>query len=310
MDIPTIHPQRLKPGDSVAIVAPAGPIEHRDSLNSGISALEKFGFRVQFEERIFQSFRYLAGSDADRAEELMLAFEDSEIRAILALRGGYGCSRLMPFLHERRFRSSPKLFMGFSDLTTLHMYFRRRFGWITIHGPMAVTLGRMNSDQESHLYSLLTDPDFRPSLRFPQLESWKPGIAEGVLAGGCLSIVTASIGTPYEIKTEGKILFLEDQGEPPYRLDRMLTHLRLSGKLKGISGLLLGDFIDCDPVQGDKNGFTAKQVLKNILEDLDVPIMAGFPAGHGNANWALPLGLKVRLDTDSHTLEFLDSAVI
>jgi muramoyltetrapeptide carboxypeptidase len=314
MDIPTIHPPRLKTGDSIAIVAPAGPIEHRDSMNLGISALERMGFRVRFEERIFQSSRYLAGSDADRAEELMTAFEDSEIQAIVAMRGGYGCSRLIPLMHERRLRGSPKLFMGFSDLTTLHMYFRRRFGWITIHGPMATTLGRMELDQESHLISLMTDPGYHPSLSFPQLEAWKPGVAEGVLAGGCLSIVTASIGTPYEIKTEGKILFLEDQGEPPYRLDRMLTHLRLSGKLDNISGLILGDFLDCDPFQGDdshrQSGYTAKEALQEILEDLDVPIMAGFPAGHGNANWALPLGLKIRIDANSRAVQFLDSVVI
>ncbi len=314
MDIPTIHPSRLKPGDSVAIVAPAGPIEHRDSLNLGISALERMGFRVRFDERIFQSFHYLAGTDADRAEELMRAFEDPEVRAIVGLRGGYGCSRLMPFLQERRFRSFPKLFMGFSDLTTLHMFFRRRFGWITIHGPMAVTLGKLALDQESHLLSLLTDPEYHPLLSFDQLESWKPGIAEGVLAGGCLSIVEASIGTPYEIKTEGKILFLEDQGEPPYRLDRMLTHLRLAGKLEGISGLLLGDFLDCDLYQGDSShkqgGYTSKEALQQILEDLNIPILAGFPAGHGSVNWALPLGLKVRIDANSRAVEFLASTVI
>jgi muramoyltetrapeptide carboxypeptidase len=313
MDIPTIHPSRLKPGDSVAIVAPAGPIEHRDSLNLGVLALERMGFRVRFEERIFQSFRYLAGNDADRAEELMRAFEDPEVRAIIGLRGGYGCSRLIPLLQERRFRNFPKLFMGFSDLTTLHMFFRRRFGWVTIHGPMAVTIGKLAPDQESHLLSLLTDPDYHPLLSFSELESWKPGIAEGTLVGGCLSMVAACIGTPYELKTEGKILFLEDLGEPPYRLDRMLTHLRLSGKLEGISGLLLGDFLDCDPSQGDnshrQSGYNAKEALQEILGDLNVPILAGFPAGHGNINWALPLGLKARIDSTSRTVEFLDSAV-
>jgi muramoyltetrapeptide carboxypeptidase len=313
MDIPTIHPSRLKPGDSVAIVAPAGPIEHRDGLNLGISALQRMGFRPRFEDRIFQSFRYLAGNDTDRAEELMRAFEDPEIRAVIGLRGGYGCSRLMPFLNERRLRNFPKLFMGFSDLTTLHMFFRRRFGWVTIHGPMAITLGKATPDQESHLFSLLTDPDYHPSLRFAQLETWKPGIAEGTLVGGCLSIVAACIGTPYEIKTEGKIIFLEDQGESPYRLDRMITHLRLAGKLKGISGLLLGDFIDCDPSQGDsshrQSGYTVKEALQEILKDLDVPILAGFPAGHGSIHWALPLGLRVRIDATSRSVEFLDSVV-
>jgi muramoyltetrapeptide carboxypeptidase len=236
----------------------------------------------------------------------MRSFEDPAVSAILSLRGGYGCSRLIPLLEEKRLRRHPKVFMGFSDLTTLHLYFRRRFGWITIHGPMATTIGGIEIDQEEHLFSLLTDPEYQPTLAFPQLETWIPGVAEGILTGGCLSLVAASIGTPYEIKTEGKILFLEDQGEPPYRLDRMLTHLNLAGKLSAISGLLLGAFDDCEPEQGD---YTACETLREILEGYGVPILANFPAGHGRNNWALPFGAKVRVNADSQSIEFLDSAV-
>lgn len=314
MDIPNIHPTRLKIGDAVAVIAPASPVEsHKEAgrlispLDSGIATLEKMGFRVRFDQRIFQSCRYLAGNDVDRAEELMRTFEDSEIQAIIALRGGYGCSRLIPLLKEKRLRNFPKIFMGFSDLTTLHMYFRRRFGWITFHGPMAASIGGLTIQQQAHLLSLLTDPNYRPMFEFEQLEIWKPGIAEGILTGGCLSIVATSIGTPYEIKTEGKILFLEDLGEPPYRLDRMLTHLRLAGKLEGIAGLLLGDFLDCEPAQG---GYTAKESLREVLNDLDVPILAGFPAGHGGNNWAIPFGVKIRMDATNRSINFLESAVI
>jgi muramoyltetrapeptide carboxypeptidase len=197
--------------------------------------------------------------------------------------------------------------MGFSDLTTLHMYFRRRFGWITFHGPMGASIGGMTIEQQAHFLSLLTDPTYRPMFGFEQLEMWKPGVAEGILTGGCLSIVATSIGTSYEIKTEGKILFLEDLGEPPYRLDRMLTHLRLAGKLEGIEGLLLGDFLDCDPSQG---GYTAKEVLHDVLSDLDVPILAGFPAGHGGNNWAIPFGAKIQMNATNRSIHFLESAVI
>jgi muramoyltetrapeptide carboxypeptidase len=313
MDIPTIHPPRLKIGDAFAVIAPASPIESRmeegrlvSPLDGGIATIEKMGFRVRFDERIFQSSRYLAGSDVDRAEELMRAFEDHETQAIIALRGGYGCSRLIPLLQERRLRNFPKIFMGFSDLTTLHMFFRRRFGWITFHGPMAASIGKLSFDQEAHLLSLLTNPNYRPMLGFEQLEMWKPGVAEGILTGGCLSIVATSIGTPYEIKTEGKILFLEDLGEPPYRLDRALTHLRLAGKLEGIEGLLLGDFLDCEPTQGD---YSAKEALQEVLKDLKVPILAGFPAGHGLSNWAIPFGAKVRMNATNRSIEFLESAV-
>jgi muramoyltetrapeptide carboxypeptidase len=308
MDIPIIRPAALHPGDTIAIVAPASPIDQREGFEQGIATLRRIGFRVQFEERIFQSSRYLAGEDEARAQELMRAFEDPAVRAIIALRGGYGCSRLVPLLTENRLCDHPKIFMGFSDLTTLHLFFFKRFGWITIHGPMAASpsLGNLPSDQEKHLLSLWTDPQYRPALRFEQLETWTPGVAEGRLVGGCLSLIAACIGTPYEIETKGNILFLEDGGEPPYRLDRMLTHLRLASKLQSVSGILLGGFDDCEPTQGN---YTAADTLREILAKLNVPVLANFPAGHGLNNWAIPLGARVRMDADARSIEFLDPAV-
>ena len=308
MNIPTVQPPRLKPGDTIAIVAPGSPVQSRDTLNQGIAALERMGFRVQFDDRIFQSSRYLAGTDAGRAEELIHALKNPSVQAIIALRGGYGCARLIPFLQRRRLRAHPKIFMGFSDLTTLLLYFHKRFGWITFHGPMAATttLGEITPEQQQHLLSLWMDPEYRPVLGFPQLETWAPGTAEGTLVGGCLSLIVASLGTPYEIQTEGKILFLEDQGEPPYRLDRMLTHLRLSGKLRSLSGLLLGNFPDCEPSQG---AYTAAETLRDILSELNIPILANFPAGHIKDNWTIPLGIKVRIEADSRSIRFLEPAV-
>jgi muramoyltetrapeptide carboxypeptidase len=308
MGIPIVQPSCLKKGDTISIVAPAGPIEMRDGLERGIAALERMGFRVKHDDRIFQSSRYLAGSDAARAEELMRAFEDPSAQAIIALRGGYGCSRLIPLLEEKRLRPNPKIFIGFSDLTTLHLYFLRRFGWITIHGPMVISpaLWDMTPAEEKNFFALLTDPDYRPALSFPQLEAWFPGVAEGMLIGGCLSMVVAGMGTPYEIQTEGKVLFLEDQGEAPYRIDRMLTHLYLAGKLQSLAGIVLGSFIDCEPSQGN---YSAGDILREILTDLKLPIIANFPAGHSEHNWAIPLGARVRIDANAGSIKFLDSAV-
>ena len=308
MDIPLIRPPSLHPGDTIGIVAPASPIEQRDSLERGIATLERMGFHVRFDERVFESLRYLAGEDTARAEELMRYFEDPAVHAIVGLRGGYGCSRLIPLLNENRLRPHAKLFMGFSDLTTLHLFFFRRFGWITLHGPMAAspTLGIIGAEQEKHLFSLWTDPGYMPAFSFPQLEAWVPGVAEGILIGGCLSVIVTSLGTRYEISTEGKILFLEDSGEPPYRIDRMLAHLHLAGKLEGIAGLLMGSFHECDPTQGD---YTARDTLRDILEKLNVPVLASFPAGHGPDNWAIPLGVKVRIDANARSVQFLEPAV-
>lgn len=306
MDIPVRRPSALRAGDTIGIVAPAGPVDSRDALQVGIATLERLGFHVRFEERIFQARGYLAGEDQERAGELMAFFEDPEVRAVLPLRGGYGCSRLIPHLAESRLRPHCKLFMGFSDLTTLHLYFRRRFGWVTLHGPMATTLAGLDSAAEDHLGAVLTDPDYRPELAPPGLEGWSKGSAEGVLTGGCLSLVTASLGTPYEIRTEGKILFLEDHGEAPYRIDRMLTQLRLSGKLEQCRGFLLGGFEDCDDSDGRSN---VRDSLLECLTPLNLPILAGFPAGHRTSNWVLPFGTAVRLDADRCRLRFLEAAV-
>jgi muramoyltetrapeptide carboxypeptidase len=308
MDIPIVRPKALKPGDRIAVVAPAGPVEDPLDLHKGVAALERMGFRVEFDERIFRASGYLAGSDEERTAELVRAFVDPEIMGVVALRGGYGCSRIIHLLDQGRLRSHCKVFMGFSDLTTLHMFFRRRFGWVTFHGPMAAspTLGNISPEQQRHLFALWTDPAYLPSLSFPELQAWSPGTAEGELTGGCLSLITASLGTPYELHTSGKILFLEDLGEAPYRIDRMLTQLLLAQKLDQIAGVLLGTFRDCDP---GKSGVSVEEVLKDLLCRLKVPVIAGFPSGHGPANWVLPLGSKVSLDASIPRVRFLEGAV-
>jgi muramoyltetrapeptide carboxypeptidase len=308
MDIPIVHPTPLKPGDTVAIIAPAGPIEQRDDFLRGVATLERMGFRIRFDDRIFQSMGYLAGPDEARAEELMRAFENPDVQAIVSLRGGYGCSRLIPLIDQGRMRNHCKVFMGFSDLTTLHMYFRRRLGWVTFHGPMATSpaLGNIGINQERHLLRLWTDPTYLPSLSFPELQILVSGSAEGELVGGCLSLVVASLGTPYEPVTDGKILFLEDLGEPAYRIDRMITQLQLAGKLDHISGVLLGSFQDCEPAN---QGKTIEDTLRDLLGSLEVPVLASFPAGHGSENWTLPLGTRVRLDAANRRLDILEQAL-
>jgi muramoyltetrapeptide carboxypeptidase len=308
MEIPIVNPPMMRPGDIIRIIAPAGPIDKPDDLMKGVAACERMGFRVRYNDAIFRSTGYLAGSDAERAEELMRAFEDPDARALISLRGGYGCARLISLLKPRRLKNHAKIFMGFSDLTTLHLYFRRRFGWVTFHGPMATShaLGNIEPEPEEHLLRLWCDPTYRPSLAFPQLETWHAGTAEGELIGGCLSLLAASLHTPYEPATRGKILFLEDLGEPPYRIDRMLTQLRLSGKLNRLAGVLIGEFKDCD---AQTQGPTADETLKSLLEGLQIPVLAHFPSGHGSENWALPLGAKVRLDASGRRLEFMESCL-
>ena len=302
------QPKALKPGDTIAVVAPASPLASRKVFDGGIAVLNRMGFRTRFDDRIFQSRRYLAGHDADRADELTLAIKDASVQAIIALRGGYGCARLIPLLDERDIRENCKIFMGFSDLTTLHLLFNK-CGWITFHGPMAASnsLYDISAEYEKHLVSLWTDPGYRAVFRSSNLESLSPGKAEGVLTGGCLSLITASLGTSYEIQTKDAILFFEDTGEPPYRIDRMITQLRLAGKLDSAAGLLMGDFFDCE---GPRGKYSIKDVLRDVLSGLNIPILMNFPAGHADNNWVLPLGVRTRIDADARALHFLEPAVL
>ncbi|MDR1727631.1 MAG: LD-carboxypeptidase [Acidobacteriota bacterium] len=308
-DVPATKPPALRLGDAVAVVAPAGPVSSRAPFHRGVETLERLGFRVRFDERIFQSLRYLAGSDGERAGGLVRALEDPSVQAVVALRGGYGSARIVPLLDERLRDIRPKVFMGFSDITTLHLLLLRR-GWVAFHGPMVASpaLGNLPEAQARHLLSLWTDPGYLPTLRFAETEAWAAGrgAVEGVLTGGCLSLVAASLGTAYEVETEGRVLFLEDVGEPPYRIDRMLTHLRLAGKLDGVAGILLGRFHDCEQEGG---GYSVTDVVRDALAGLGVPILANFPAGHAGDNWTLPLGVRVRLDATAQMIQLLEPAV-
>jgi muramoyltetrapeptide carboxypeptidase len=280
----------------------------RSAVAPAVSALLQLGFKVRLDERAFQVQRYLAGSDTARAQELISFIENPDVHGIMALRGGYGCSRLIPDLEESNIRGNCKVIMGFSDLTTLHLYLWKRFRWVTFHGPMATSplWGHLKSDYADHLLSLWMDPGYRPTLTFPQVEVWTEGVATGRMVGGCLSLVAASLGTRFEIQTRGCILFLEDLGEAPYRIDRLMMQLRLAGKLDSVAGIVLGDFDGCAPADGD---YTVEDVLREYLGHLQVPVIAKFPAGHGECNWPFPLGVRARLDASGKSLTFIDAAV-
>ena len=303
-----VRPAALRPGDTIGIIAPASPLADRSHFDRGISALREMGFHAQYDDRIFESTRYLAGDDASRAQELMRQFEDPTVKAVVPLRGGYGCARLLGYLDKDRLRQHCKVFMGFSDLTTLHLYLYKSFRWITFHGPMISSPFWAQSSEplRQHLLSLWCDPGYRPRFSLPGTQSWHGGCADGILVGGCLSLITTSLGTPFEISCRNKILFLEDSGEAPYRVDRMLTHLRLAGKFHGIKGIILGNFAQ-EESASDPEGM--EQTLRSNLVNLDVPLVSRFPAGHATENWPLPLGLRVRLDADDASLTVLESAV-
>lgn len=292
-------PLLLRPRDTVHVVAPAGPFD-RAGFEAGLALIAQ-RYSPRYSPGIFEAHRYLAGEDRRRREELAQALQDASARAIFCARGGYGVMRLLPELPLAD--AAPSAFVGFSDLTALHLALQAQ-GRVSIHGPVLTQLGKQASDVHERLFRLLESPEPPPPLT--GTATYVPGTAEGPLLGGNLSLVTRLLGTPFLPEWDGAVLLLEDVGERPYRLDRMWTHLRLAGVFERISGIVLGDFTDCD----ERNGaYSSADVLRSLAEETGLPCAAGFPIGHGAINQPVPLGTSVRLDAGEARLTFLEGAV-
>jgi muramoyltetrapeptide carboxypeptidase len=306
--IPTIpvKPPALRPGDTVGVVAPAAAID-REYLERGVQALGAMGFRVKVSPRALARSGILAGDDRDRAAELQEYFADHSVRAIFAARGGYGCGRILPLLDFARIARTPKPFIGFSDETFLLNPLVARAGIVAIHGPMiAMDFARgLSARSFDHLRRMLTGE--LGGFTLEARDCPHPGVAEGDLMGGCLSVVVAMLATPFAPDFNRKILFLEDTGERAYRIDRMLVQLRQAGALAAVAGIVVGAI---RPVEG--NAEESKLIARFIAEqtaELGVPVLTGIEAGHGTENFALPFGVRARLDASARTLEILDPAV-
>jgi muramoyltetrapeptide carboxypeptidase len=310
-----IKPQALRTGDTIAIIAPASNLKS-DYLARGVAELEHLGYRVKYREDILDKARYTAGSDERRAEELMQVFTDREVNAVWAARGGYGVMRILRMIDEKLLRANPKIFIGYSDMTALHLYLYRRLGWVTFHGPMAakdLAGGEEHYDRQT-LLAALTQTEPMGEINSAKTEMLHHGSANsgnsvsGRLLGGCLSLIAAMMGTPDELDTRGAILFLEDTGTRPYAIDRMLQQLRLAGKFDEVRGIVFGEMTDC--VQHAEQGYTIQEVLAECTADLGVPVMFGLPSGHSpRGNLTLPLGVTATLDAERGVLRVEESAV-
>jgi len=298
----SVKPSRLKPGDTIGIAAPAGPFD-RGKFLKGKAVLESAGFRTFFDETIFRKHGFLAGNDLQRADQVNRLFSDPSIQAVICARGGYGSMRILPFLDVKTIRKHPKIFLGFSDISSLLSVIQDWCDLITFHGPVVTTLA--NAAEET-ITSLLTVLTSGTTLELTPEKGIivKPGVASGRMAAGNLTTLCHLVGTPYAPTFNGKILLLEDIGEAPYRIDRMLTQMKLAGCFNGIAGLVLGSFKDCGPLNEIFN------VVLRIFEDTDIPILAGFDIGHGKQNFTIPLGLSATLDTDGKQLLFHEPATL
>ena len=291
----------LHPGDCVAVIAPASGFD-RAAFDAGL-ALVDARYESVYGPGIFERQRYLAGSDGRRLDELNAALADPEVRALFCARGGYGATRLVGRLRAADPSAAAKLLIGFSDITALHLWMQAH-GRISIHGPVLTQLGRLPQATCERLFGLLESS--APAAALRGAATYVGGVAEGPLLGGNLSVFSRVLGTPFMPPIDGAVLLLEDQGERPYRLDRMWTHLQLAGVFDRVRGIVLGTFTGCEEPDA---AYGSADVLRELAEATGLPCAAGFPIGHGDVNEPVPLGAAVRLDADSATLTFLQAAV-
>ncbi len=306
-------PRKLAPGDTIGVISPAAPtVEPADAFEKGASLLETAGFRIRLLPHARNRQAYLAGSDADRLADLHAAFDDPDVRGILCSRGGYGCMRLLPGLDFERIRHNPKVFIGFSDVTALHIPFYQEAGLVGFYGPM-LTSNLINGEPYSQreLFGLVTGKHTAP-YTIPNRDTYhclNPGIAEAPLIGGNLSLLAALCGTPHQPRTEGHLLFIEDWKEKYYSLDRQFQQLKLAGLFDGIAGLLLCDFSDTESGLEPEQDYPLTEQLRRLTGDLDVPVGYGFSVGHGEETATLPIGIRAAFNADSGALTLLEAPV-
>lgn len=288
-------PRALRPGDRIAIVAPASPFTRQD-FDAGIEEIRRLGFEPVYDEDVFARDRYLAGPPELRARALLTAWNDPSVSAVVAVRGGYGSVHLLPLLDSHQIGTAPKIFMGYSDNTSLLTWLTQQCGIVAFHGPMLagrLAKGVAGYDRDT-LTRCLCLPEPVGEIVHPQVETLVPGDAAGTLVGGTLTQLAASLGTPFAFSPpEGCVLFLDEVGERPYRLDRLLTQLRLAGILSRTAALVFGELPQCDEPGGT---LTAREAVRELTKDFPGPVLFGLPSGHTDgACLTIPFGVRARV---------------
>ena len=309
-----IYGKKLKFGDTLGFIAPSGAVRTEGAIERAVKETERMGFKVKLGESAGQKYGYLSGSDEVRARDINNMFADDEVDAIVCLRGGYGAMRILDQLDYELIARHPKIFMGFSDITALHIALLNRCDLATFHGPMAAANwadSPLDDFSRESMYRALMSTEPVGELRNPEgypRQTVNPGQAEGQLVGGNLMLIASSLGTPWEIDTKGRIIFIEEVGERTYCVDRMLTQLRLAGKFEDCAGVVFGDFADC-PVEYPEFGLTLEEIIRDVVAPSGKPIFTGLRCGHCTPKLTLPFGVKCRMDADECTLTVLESAV-
>jgi muramoyltetrapeptide carboxypeptidase len=303
-----IRPKKLKQGDMVGVVAPAGPVDPAH-LEEGLAVIRGMGFQPVLGRFVNAHKHFLAGEDADRADDLMVMFQNPDIKAIFCARGGYGVNRVLPLLDAKIIRQNPKVVVGSSDITLLLIYLLQKCGLVSFHGPMvAGSFGcKPMKISKTQFRKILTGVKDGGILNATKAQVLQEGTARGKLVGGCLTLMCRSLKTPYEIQTRDGIVLIEDVNEPAYRIDGMLWQLKAAGKFRGVKGIVFGEMINCRFADGQKGRL--EDLFRDIVPNRSIPVLTDCPVGHGNEMWTLPLGVEATLNTDSKSLRLKTNGV-
>lgn len=315
-----IKPKALRPGDTIGFITPSTYVSDPVTLDLVSRTAAHFGLKVKMGANVRKRTGYVGGTIAERVADLHAMFTDREVAGVFCVRGGYGSPQLLDKIDYQLIRRNPKVFAGYSDITAMHLAIARHAGLVTFHSP--VVLSPFTDFSQEHFRKALFSTETRRVVQNPAepnplrpkhpVRAIRPGKARGALTGGNLTLLSSLMGTPYEPDTRGKIFFIEDVGEEPYRIDRMLTQLRLAGKFDQCAGVVVGECVDCGPKKfepGFESTFSLNEVLEDILGTLKVPVLSGLLIGHTADQATLPMGVMAEMDADAATLTILESGV-
>jgi muramoyltetrapeptide carboxypeptidase len=310
-----IKPARLKKRDLIGLISPASAPEDMSSIEKGTKYLESLGYQVIIGKNVGKTVGYMAGTDQERIDDIHFMFKKKEVKAVFCLRGGYGTPRLLDKINYKVIRNNPKIFVGYSDITALQMAFFQKTGLITFAGPMTSVDFHNGVDPftEKMFWKILSSKKKIGKVSQPANENLfhlNKGIAKGRIIGGNLSVFSSLIGTPYMPSLKEKILLLEEIGEMPYKVDRMLSQLKLSKTFAQVKGVILGAFKDCNEHDPLKKTLTLGEVVGDYFQNMKIPVAYNFKHGHLKSNITVPIGIMARLNASRGTIEFTESAVI
>lgn len=309
-----IKPKKLQKGDLIGIISPASSVDDPSRLENGVKYIERMGYSVIVGKNVGKFNGYLAGSDRERLDDLHSMFSDKKVKAVFCLRGGYGAARLLDKIDYKLIRNHPKIFTGYSDISALQLAMFYKTGLITFAGPMTGVdfYEDVSSFTEEMFWTLLTSSKKFGRIKNPDDEhilSLNTSSANGRIVGGNLSVIAGLIGTPYFPELKDKILLIEETGEMPYRIDRMFNQMRLSGMFKGIRGVVIGSFRECNELDPNKKTLTLGEVITDYLSPLKIPVVYNFRHGHLKDNITVPVGANIRINASRKIVEIAEAVV-